>query len=160
MKKYQAGGRVSDSSNDDIPEERGPVGMKYNSLLNDLRRMRRRELDISGHASPEFERFIAKTGPSRRGPLRDPDAEDMAVNAGKRSAEARDRIGFNQRIQRNIETALEGEGRRIGAKRYADPSRMEDAGFKRGGQVKKMAKGGAARGDGCAARGKTKGRMV
>jgi len=78
---------------------------------------------------PEFERFLAKAGPSKRGPLRDPDAEDMAVNAGRRSAETRNRIGFNQQIQRNIEAALEEEGRRIGAKRYADPSRMEDAGL-------------------------------
>lgn len=33
-------------------------------------------------------------------------------------------------------------------------------GMKRGGLVKKMAKGGMTRGDGCATRGKTKGRMV
>ena len=33
-------------------------------------------------------------------------------------------------------------------------------GMKKGGAVKKMAKGGVTRGDGCAACGKTKGRMV
>jgi hypothetical protein len=32
--------------------------------------------------------------------------------------------------------------------------------MKKGGVVKKMAKGGVTRGDGCATRGKTKGRMV
>ena len=36
----------------------------------------------------------------------------------------------------------------------------EDAPMKKGGVVKKMAKGGVTRGDGCAVRGKTKGRMV
>ena len=37
-----------------------------------------------------------------------------------------------------------------------------DAGYKKGGKVKKMAKGGSAssRGDGCATKGKTKGRFV
>ena len=37
-----------------------------------------------------------------------------------------------------------------------------DAGYKKGGKVKKMAKGGSAssRADGCAVKGKTKGRMV
>lgn len=33
-------------------------------------------------------------------------------------------------------------------------------GYKKGGIVKRMASGGAVRGDGCASRGKTKGRMV
>jgi hypothetical protein len=32
--------------------------------------------------------------------------------------------------------------------------------MKRGGKVKKYAKGGSVRGDGCAQRGKTKGRMI
>ena len=37
-----------------------------------------------------------------------------------------------------------------------------DAGYKKGGKVKKMAKGGSAssRADGCAVKGKTRGRMV
>lgn len=38
---------------------------------------------------------------------------------------------------------------------------MREAGMKKGGKVKKMAKGGAVtRGDGCASRGKTRGRMI
>ena len=36
----------------------------------------------------------------------------------------------------------------------------QPAGMAYGGKVKKMAKGGMARGDGCCFRGKTKGRMV
>jgi hypothetical protein len=47
------------------------------------------------------------------------------------------------------------------APRLSDES-LDYAGFKKGGAVKKMAKGGSAssRADGCAVRGKTKGRMI
>ena len=47
------------------------------------------------------------------------------------------------------------------APRLSDES-LDYAGFKKGGAVKKMAKGGSAssRADGCATKGKTKGRMV
>ena len=37
---------------------------------------------------------------------------------------------------------------------------MHGAGMKKGGQVKRMAKGGVVRGDGCAIRGKTRGKIV
>jgi hypothetical protein len=42
----------------------------------------------------------------------------------------------------------------------ATPQAVLDDVMAKGGRVKKMAKGGITRGDGCAQRGKTKGRMV
>jgi hypothetical protein len=134
--KYQEGGRVN---NADIPEERGPIGRRYNIFLNDLRAERRREQE-EGRYSPDFEQRMARTAPSRHGPMRDPDAEDRAAYAGRRSAERTRRVGSAQNVQRDIERSLEEEGRRIGQRRYADPSKMEDAGFKKGGMVKPKAK--------------------
>lgn len=48
-------------------------------------------------------------------------------------------------------------------KRAGTPEMEQDTGMKRGGKVKKMAKGGSTaskRADGCATKGKTKGRFV
>jgi hypothetical protein len=47
--------------------------------------------------------------------------------------------------------------RRVGRQ---EGDEMRKMGMKHGGAVKKYAKGGVTRGDGCAMRGKTKGKMV
>ena len=62
-----------------------------------------------------------------------------------------------------LESTLRGRASRadIQAKRAATTfDELADVGFKRGGKVKCYAKGGSVRGDGCATKGKTKGRMV
>ena len=54
------------------------------------------------------------------------------------------------------------EKRRLAAEAEAEEKKKQVPGMKRGGAVKKMAKGGTAskRADGCATKGKTKGRFV
>ena len=54
------------------------------------------------------------------------------------------------------------EKRRLAAEAEAEAKKNAAPGMKRGGAVKKMAKGGSAskRADGCATKGKTKGRFV
>jgi hypothetical protein len=55
------------------------------------------------------------------------------------------------------------EKRRLAAEAEAEEKKKQAPGMKRGGAVKKMAKGGSTaskRADGCATKGKTKGRFV
>ena len=55
------------------------------------------------------------------------------------------------------------EKRRLAAEAEAEEKKKQVPGMKRGGAVKKMAKGGSTaskRADGCATKGKTKGRFV
>ena len=109
----------------------------------------------------------------------------MSPRAAQREASADE---LNQRELERVRAENEAEGRRASAaERLAEMGGSGDIGaasarargeqvgppgdynMKKGGRVKKMAKGGAVkmaaggasrRGDGCAARGKTKGRMV
>lgn len=145
-KKYQEGGSVR---NDDIPEERGPIGMNYNRILRDLRQERERRRQYGDGET--FEQQVAR---SPRRVQAERWLGNLAAAAGRDRAEAaaelsmaetraRARHGYNERA---AEHALESEGRRIGQRRWANG--IDDAGFKKGGAVtsckttKKMAIGG------------------
>jgi hypothetical protein len=92
------------------------------------------------------------------------DSEDEAVGRAptvippfKRQPLTRDQIAGKEKVE-NL--------RRTYGPSQDERDRMERGGMKKGGKVKKMAKGGSVkssasrRADGCAAKGKTKGRMV
>ncbi len=153
-KRYAEGGEVGE---EDRPEERGPGGLRYNKYLQFLRQ----EKELEKRSQPGSERFENARLQLKR-IMRGPDAggsERLANEAAADAAARRSRVAVAQNNQRFWDKALDSEGARIGQRR--DPTRLEDTGYKKGGEVKKMAKGGAVtRGDGCASRGKTKGRMI
>jgi hypothetical protein len=139
-KKYREGGAVR---NDDIPEERGPGGLRYNRLLQALRDERERERKADELLPDEdFEKRMRSL--ERQG-FTPPTNEQLARRAGRKSAERTARVGSAQAGQRFFERSLEDEGKRIGQRRYADPRRMEDSGFKKGGLVKKKKAGGVVK---------------
>lgn len=132
VKKYQRGGRVQDDS--DIPEERGPRGLLYNSLLRDLRASRERERRAArnNNEGTEFEWVLRDL--ENQGFL-PPTNEQLAARAGRESAINNETIGGEQRLQRLYERLLEREGKRIGAAPRYSQGRLEDSGFKKGGKV-------------------------
>lgn len=135
-KKFQRGGRVEDDS--DRPEERGPVGLRYNRLLKALRDTQEMEREADRYRGTDGQAWWA-----RNELLRLPEEEVRAMSpnerAAYRAAEAQERYqsrkGLAQRMQRRVERDLEAEGRRIGAAPRYSSGRMEDAGFKKGGKI-------------------------
>jgi hypothetical protein len=143
VKKYADGGRVA---GDDVPEERGPSGIRYNRLLRERRANREREKEFE----PDLRSEQILLGAKRA--ARGPDAggsERLAREAAADAARRRDRTAFYQGNARRLERMLDDEGARIGQRR--DATRVEDNGYKKGGLVRM---------DGCAVRGKTKGKMT
>ena len=130
VRKFQSGGRVNDS---DIPEERGPVGLRYNQLLSGLREMRQHELEAEqSMPSVDFERRRRNL---ERQNFNAPGSEALARQAAQNSTRRNAQVASAQGAQRLYESALDEEGRRIGQRRYANPAEMRDAGFKKGGKV-------------------------
>lgn len=130
-KKYQQGGRVEDDS--DRPEERGPVGLDYNSLLRLLRAEKQRERDAD-ELLPDADFEFRMHNLARQG-FFPPTSQQLAESAARRATERNERIGSAQRGQRLFERLLEREGRRIGAAPRYSQGRLEDSGFKKGGKV-------------------------
>lgn len=84
---------------------------------------------------------------------KEPTKEDIAA--------AQERIGAKTKARDEGEFAGLTTLKRIGARMGTEEMRkkLKEEGYKKGGKVKKYAKGGSVRGDGCAQRGKTKGAM-
>ena len=134
-KKYAEGGEVGEA---DRPEERGPVGLRYNRYLERMRKAKEDELR-NQPSSAAFERALLNAKKATRGP----DAggsERLAREAAEAETVRKSRVAEAQRGQRFWEDALEREGKRIGQRR--DPTRVEDNGYKKGGKVGKYAGGG------------------
>jgi len=83
-------------------------------------------------------RSIPRAAPRRREMTAD-ELNDIALGVYTRGSGATSEMGPEGDIARRIASA---------------------SGMKKGGQVKRMAKGGVVRGDGCAIRGKTRGKIV
>jgi hypothetical protein len=148
VKKYKEGGEVGGP---DIPEERGPVGLKYNRHLDDYRYLKDRE-----NRAERDQLLLSEAGTGDMYMDKKTPAGAAATAAARETARRR-RVALAQSLQRDTERDLDREGKRINQRR--DPTRVEDNGYKKGGLIKK-ASGGRVRGDGCAIRGKTKGKMV
>lgn len=128
-RKFAEGGEVDNS---DRPEERGPVGLRYNRYLQRRREAVERE-KRSQPESVETEQQILRLKKVNRGP----DAggsERLAKEAAADETARRSRVAEAQRSQRFWEGALNEEGARIGQRR--DPTRVEDNGYKAGGWIK------------------------
>ena len=83
-------------------------------------------------------RSVSRAAPRQREMTAD-ELNDIALGVYTRGSGATSEMGPQGDIARRIASA---------------------SGMKKGGQVKRMAKGGVVRGDGCAIRGKTKGKVV
>lgn len=146
--KFQDGGEVNNS---DRPEERGPRGLRYNQLLDEYRFWRDRE-----KRAERGELLLSEAGTGDIYVSPRTKAGAAATAAAIETARRRN-VATAQQFQRTYERRLNDEGANIGQRR--DATRVEDNGYKKGGLVK-MASGGRVRGDGCAIKGKTKGRIV
>jgi hypothetical protein len=149
-KKYKEGGEVGGP---DIPEERGPVGLEYNKLLRSRRFFQDEERRADNSLPRDGFALRRAAGPG----MRSLSNEELAKLSAQEETAKRRAVGHAQGMQRFYEQLLNREGKKINQRR--DPTRVEDNGYKKGGLIKK-ASGGRVRGDGCAIRGKTKGKMV
>lgn len=141
MKKYQEGGRIRHG----IQSPRAGEARSEEAQRVMVEEMRRQSI-------PEEDRRAA-----RRDMLREPLTADEVSRVGRSSGEGimRQQAEAEQEMERRLaQEPSMGTANSRGLLRAMG----RDNGMKRGGAVKKMASGGKA--DGCAARGKTRGKVV